>query len=91
MKRYFLVVILLLSCLLTSLLGTAPAIAYADDFIYTNVLEDLQTDENFNKSNYPVKSDDYSLQVIQNYLIIVVHLLRQQIYHILNLFHCQRY
>ena len=65
MKRYFLVVILLLSCLLTSLLGTAPAIAYADDFIYTNVLEDLQTDENFNKSNYPVKSDDYSLQVIQ--------------------------
>ena len=32
---------------------------------YSNVLKDLQKDENFNVENYPSIEDDYSLQVIQ--------------------------
>ena len=32
---------------------------------YTDVLEDLQKDENFNPDDYPAVADDYSLQVIQ--------------------------
>lgn len=33
--------------------------------VYTNVLDDLKKDNSFKPSNYPEKSDDYSLQVIQ--------------------------
>lgn len=33
--------------------------------IYTDVMTDLQKDENFNPDDYPAKADDYSLQVIQ--------------------------
>ncbi len=32
---------------------------------YTDVMTDLQKDENFNPDDYPVKANDYSLQVIQ--------------------------
>ncbi len=32
---------------------------------YTNVLDDLSKDENFDEANYPEVADDYSLQVIQ--------------------------
>ncbi len=32
---------------------------------YSNVLDDLQSDENFNVDDYPSKVDDYSLSVIQ--------------------------
>ncbi len=42
-------------------------VAFADDTntTYTNVLEDLQKDESFDISDYPVKEHDGSLQVIQ--------------------------
>ncbi len=40
-------------------------VAYADTVIYTNVLEDLQKDKNFNIEDYPVNDKDYSLKVIQ--------------------------
>ncbi len=33
--------------------------------IYSEVLDDLQKDSNFNKDNYPIKSQDYSLNIIQ--------------------------
>ncbi len=38
---------------------------YADTPNNTNVLTDLQKDENFKVSDYPDKADDYSIQVIQ--------------------------
>ena len=43
-----------------------PVIAKAESTVtYTNVLEDLQRDSSFSKDNYPEKSTDYSLQIIQ--------------------------
>ena len=33
--------------------------------VYTNVLDDLTKDNSFKPSNYPEKTDDYSLQIIQ--------------------------
>lgn len=37
----------------------------AEQIVYTNVLEDLRKDENFNVENYPVDNFDYSLSLIQ--------------------------
>ena len=42
-----------------------PVKADESKIAYTNVLEDLQKDENFNVETYPAVADDYSLQVIQ--------------------------
>ena len=43
-----------------------PVIAHAQEGkTYSNVLDDLKKDSSFNPSNYPTKSDDYSLQIIQ--------------------------
>lgn len=42
-----------------------PAKADENEVIYTDVLEDLQKDENFNVETYPAVADDYSLRVIQ--------------------------
>jgi len=42
-----------------------PVKADESKIAYTNVLEDLQKDENFNVETYPAMADDYSLQVIQ--------------------------
>lgn len=43
-----------------------PVIAKAESTItYTNVLEDLQRDSSFSKENYPEKTTNYSLQIIQ--------------------------
>ncbi len=43
-----------------------PVIAHAQEGkAYSNVLDDLKKDSSFNPSNYPTKSDDYSLQIIQ--------------------------
>lgn len=43
-----------------------PVIAHAQEGkTYSNVLDDLKKDSSFNPSNYPAKSDDYSLQIIQ--------------------------
>ncbi|MCD8372261.1 MAG: hypothetical protein LUD27_03055 [Clostridia bacterium] len=42
--------------------------AYAESFTsagYSDVLTDLQTDENFNTDDYPADNEDYSLSVIQ--------------------------
>lgn len=40
-------------------------LTFASDTVYSDVLSDLQTDENFNAEAYPVVENDYSLQVIQ--------------------------
>ena len=43
-----------------------PVIAHAQEGkTYSNVLDDLKKDSSFNPSNYPAKSNDYSLQIIQ--------------------------
>lgn len=39
--------------------------SYAEDIIYSNVLEDLQKDKGFDSSFYPNIQNDYSLNVIQ--------------------------
>lgn len=43
-----------------------PSVVKAESTVtYTNVLEDLQRDSSFSKDNYPTKTDDYSLHLIQ--------------------------
>ena len=37
----------------------------AESITYSEVLDDLKKDKSFNSSNYPLKTDDYSLQIIQ--------------------------
>lgn len=59
---------LLISCLLSCFIPTINTTAALNIEVvggYTNVLEDLQKDENFYADNYPIIKDDYSLQVIQ--------------------------
>ena len=53
--------LLLFVCLLLFI----PIGVYYADSTYSNVLEDLQTDETFNINDYPLIENDYSLQVIQ--------------------------
>lgn len=43
----------------------SPVIARAESITYSGVLDDLKKDSSFKESNYPSKSDDYSLQIIQ--------------------------
>lgn len=42
-----------------------PTFANEATMEYTNVLDDLKKDEDFNVNDYPAKAGDYSLQVIQ--------------------------
>ena len=57
-------VFLSLFCIFQSVL-IKPANAEETTDTYTDVLEDLQKDENFNPDDYPAVANDYSLQVIQ--------------------------
>ena len=61
MKKYIWLVLVLL---LLFPPGSLPS-AHAEGSEYTGVLEDLQKDESFSESYYPVVADDYSLQVVQ--------------------------
>lgn len=62
-----LAIVLSISCFLTCFVPVTN-IVYASSIGvvggYTNVLDDLQKDTNFNVDDYPVIQDDYSLQVI---------------------------
>lgn len=58
-------VIVLLLCFIALLCGQANLPVYAATANYTPVLDDLKKDSNFKPNNYPAKSDDYSLQIIQ--------------------------
>ncbi len=60
---YFFMLILCLFSLLP--MSSATTNVYAAETEYSNVLDDLQKDENFSIDNYPIISDNYSLQVIQ--------------------------
>lgn len=60
----------LLMCVMSVMVSVMPSLqaAYALDIGvvggYTDVLEDLKKDETFNADDYPVKENDYSLDVI---------------------------
>lgn len=56
---------LLFSLLFVFQTAISPVKADENKVEYTNVLEDLQKDENFNVETYPAVADDYSMQVIQ--------------------------
>lgn len=56
---------MLISCLFSSIVNILPRKAYAEDTVYTSVLEDLQKDEKFNAEEFPVNNEDNSLKVIQ--------------------------
>lgn len=68
-KITLLAIVLIISCFLTCfdpttiLSVSASSIQVSDG--YTNVLEDLQKDTNFDANDYVVNQTDYSLQVIQ--------------------------
>ena len=63
MKIFRLFVIILI-CALT-LLPTSSGVAFAATDVYSDVLEDLQKDESFDKNDYPINQTDYSLELIQ--------------------------
>ena len=66
-KKVIICLMLVISCLCGALIGLANNTIYAvsNATKYTNVLYDLQTDEDFDASEYEVDNEDYSLKVIQ--------------------------
>ena len=66
---YFIAALLaVLLFIITAFAGGGTATVYAAtsaNTVYTNVLDDLTKDNSFKPSNYPEKTDDYSLQIIQ--------------------------
>ena len=66
-KKILICLLLTICCLCGALIGATNNILYAvsNATKYTNVLYDLQTDENFDASQYEVDNTDYSLHVIQ--------------------------
>ncbi len=66
---YFIAALLaVLLFIITVFAGGGMATVYAAtsaNTVYTNVLDDLTKDNSFKPSNYPEKTDDYSLQIIQ--------------------------
>ena len=63
-QKTFIVFFTVLLLVLTFLCGQFSFPAYASTK-YSNVLDDLKKDEEFNISEYPDKPNDYSIQVIQ--------------------------
>ena len=51
-------------CVMLGVMQT-PLISKAESVQYTSVSEDLGKDSSFNAENYPSKSNDYSMQIIQ--------------------------
>ena len=52
-------------CVVITTAAQIPIVARAESITYSNVLDDLKKDTSFNSSNYPLETDDYSLQIIQ--------------------------
>ena len=57
------VIVLIAATLIALISGVGVSYAATDN--YTNVLDDLRQDSNFNIADYPAVNNDYSLQVIQ--------------------------
>lgn len=61
--KVLVILMLVFSCLLS--ISIYFKTSAETETIYSSVLEDLEKDENFDVSKYPIVEDDYSLQVIQ--------------------------
>lgn len=64
-KLNILPLILILVSFLLPFFNFSINTTYAEETVYSNVLEDLQKDENFNIGKYPVIEKNYSLQLMQ--------------------------
>lgn len=64
-KKLLYALLTLLLLVITIIGGQGIIPAFADTSGSVSVLTDLQKDSNFNVNNYPEKSNDYSIQVIQ--------------------------
>lgn len=65
-KKKWITAYLLAFCLLLSCFLYSPLLVYADtQKEYSSVLTDLTKDSSFKIEDYPVKADDYSLNVVQ--------------------------
>ena len=67
-KRFLYALLALALCIVTVLCGWGNLSAYAakdESASYSDVLDDLGKDNSFKAANYPEKTGDYSLQVIQ--------------------------
>lgn len=62
--KIFRVFMIIIICAL-AILPTSNGVAFAATEVYSDVLEDLQKDEKFNKDDYPINQTDYSLELIQ--------------------------
>lgn len=62
--KIFRVFVIIIICALT-LFPTSSGVAFAATSVYSDVLEDLQKDESFDKNDYPINQTDYSLELIQ--------------------------
>lgn len=52
-------------CAVITTAAQTPLVARAESITYSGVMEDLKKDTSFNPENYPSKTNNYSLQVIQ--------------------------
>lgn len=52
-------------CAVITTAAQTPLVARAESITYSGVMEDLKKDTSFKPENYPSKTNDYSLQVIQ--------------------------
>ena len=52
-------------CAVITTAAQTPLVARAESITYSGVMEDLKKDTSFKPENYPSKTDDYSLQIIQ--------------------------
>ena len=52
-------------CVVITTAAQIPLVTRAESITYSEVLDDLKKDKSFNSDNYSLKTDDYSLQIIQ--------------------------
>ena len=52
-------------CAVITTAAQIPLVTRAESITYSEVLDDLKKDKSFNSDNYSLKTDDYSLQIIQ--------------------------
>lgn len=63
MKYLRLLFILILSFF--AVIPTSGGVAFADETVYSDVLDDLSVDKKFNSDDYPINQTDYSIELIQ--------------------------
>ena len=64
-KILYMIIFFITLCIFYPILSIQSITVSADNKQYSNLLEDLQVDTNFNVNDYPTIDNDYSLKVIQ--------------------------